>query len=116
MKKIFYIIIWLITHLNLTFADSGILWNSISEKELREWKIHIDDIPNIIIWITNFLLWIAWTISIIFIILWAYKILLWSAISGDKTEWKNTIIMALTWFAIASLSWFIIKLVIDNFS
>ena len=115
MKNILYIIIWLISNISTSFADSGILWSSITESEIRKWEIHTDDIPNIITWATNFLLWISWTIAIIFVIIWAYKILLWS-IEQDKTKWKDTIIMALTWFAIAALSWFIIKLIIDNFS
>ena len=122
MKKIIYTIIWLSTYINTTFADWGFLGNfrdnnpKSTEKAIREWDIHVDDIPNIITWAINILLWLAWTISIIFIIIWAYKILFWSAISSDRTEWKNTIIMALVWFAIASLSWFIIKLIIDNFN
>jgi type IV secretory pathway VirB2 component (pilin) len=58
---------------------------------------------------------IAGTIAIIFIIIWAYKIL-FGSLEQDKTKWKDTIIMALSWFAIASLAWFIIKLIIDNFS
>jgi type IV secretory pathway VirB2 component (pilin) len=58
---------------------------------------------------------IAGTVAIIFIIIWAYKIL-FGSLEQDKTKWKDTIIMALSGFAIASLAWFIIKFIIDNFS
>lgn len=89
--------------------------SSVSETNLREWRIHIDDIPNIIRDAIDFFMWIAATVAIIFIIIWAYKILFWS-ITQETSEWKNTIIMAITWFVIASLSWFIIKLILDNFT
>lgn len=120
VNTILYINIWLISSVSLAFADGWILWNfkwdpGSTEKALRSWDIHTDDIPNIIRWVIDFMMWIAWTIAIIFIIVWSYKILLWS-IQQDKSEWKNTIIMAITWFAIASLAWFIIKFIIDNFS
>ncbi len=118
MKKILYSFIWLLSSLNTSFADGWILWNfkwDETEKALRTWDIHVDDIPNILKWAIDFLLNIAWTVAIIFIIIWAYQILFWS-IENDKTKWKNTIIMAISWFAIASLAWFIIKFIIDNLS
>jgi len=117
MNKIYYTIIWLILSFHATFADntSGIFWDSITWDELRNWNIHIDNIPNMIKSLIDFFMWIAGTIAIIFIIIWAYKILLWW-LEWDKTKWKDTIIMALWWFALASLSWFIIKFIIDNFS
>ena len=114
MKKIFYIILWLVIQLNVSFADWGMLW--IDESKIRNWDIHTDDIPKIMSSAINFFLSFAWSIAIIFVIVWAYKILFWPVTSGNSSEWKNTIIYALTWFAIASLSWFIIKLIIDNFS
>ena len=105
-------------------GDSWILWDFYNEEinknskntieAIKTWDIHMDNIPNILIHAINFLMWIAWTISIIFIIIWAYKILFWS-LSWSSAEWKDTVIMAVTWFAIASLSWFIIKFIIDNF-
>lgn len=124
INKLFYTIVWFILSINLTFAEGWILWNfrwtgtGASEKTstaLKNWDIHIDDIPNILKWAIDFFISIAWTISIIFIIVWAYQILFWS-LEQDKTKWKNTIIMALGWFAIASLAWLIIKFTIDNLS
>lgn len=127
MKNIFYIIIWLIASLNYSFADSDwwILWdfawsreawvNSDTQKALREWDIHLSDIPVMMKWAIDFLMIIAWTISIIFIIIWAYKIL-FGSLQQDTTKWKDTIISAIIWFVIAALAWFIIKLVIDNLS
>lgn len=120
IKKILFMIIWLMLSLNLAFADGWILWNfkwdsATTEKALRSWDIHTDDVPNILKWAIDFMMTIAWTIAIIFIIIWAYKIL-FGSLSQDARAWKDTIIMAITWFAIASLAWFIIKFIIDNFS
>lgn len=120
IKIIYYFLLISITSINKTFADWGILWNfkwdaASTDKALRSWDIHTDDIPNIIKWAIDFMIQIAGTIAIIFIIIWAYQILFWS-LEWDKSKWKNTIIMAITWFAIASLAWFIIKFIIDNLS
>jgi hypothetical protein len=122
MNKIFYTIIWLVLSYHATFADWGILWDfadwrteweKVTETAIRNWDIHVDDIPAIMKWAIDFFITIAWTVAIIFIIIWAYKILLGS-LEQDKTKWKDTIIMAIGWFAIASLAWFIVKLIIDN--
>ncbi len=120
MKKIIYIILAYITSIQFLYADWWILWDfkgsaDETEKALRTWNIHTEDIPNIMKWAIDFLMQIAWTIAIIFIIVWAYKIL-FGSLEQDKTKWKDTIIMALFGFAIASLAWFIIKFIIDNLS
>ena len=125
MKKILYTFIWYILTLQLTFADWGLLWDFAHQRTwswvltrdtteaLRNWDVHVWDIPVIIKWSIDFFITIAWTVAIIFIIIWAYKILLGS-LEQDKTKWKDTIIMAIGWFALASLAWFIVKLLIDN--
>ena len=121
MKKILYTILGYILSFKIIYADDEtawwIFWNntgsSLTKIKVKEWDIHIDDIPNIIKWMIDFLLSFAWTIAIIFIIIWAYKILFWS-LTQDKSKWKETIIMALTWFAISSLAWFIINFLISN--
>jgi hypothetical protein len=116
MKKIFYTIIALFTSFQVALAGSN-AWifetSGVTGDNLKQWNIHIGDIPNMIRWVIDFLLWVAGTISIIFVIVWAYQILFWS-LSGDKSKWKNTIVAALIWFALASLAWFIIRFVIDN--
>lgn len=119
MKKIYYILIWYLLSLEISFADGGILWNFKNndaiktETAIRNWDIHLDDIPNMMRNAIDFFISIAWTVAIIFIIIWAYKIL-FGSLEQDRTKWKDTILMALGWFAIASLAWFIIKLIIDN--
>ncbi len=124
IKKIFYIFVLYILQINLVLADGWILWNfkwtwswaaEETTKALREWDIHIEDIPLILKWAINFFMWLAWTVAIIFIIIWAYQIL-FGSLEQDKTKWKNTIIMALWWFALASLAWLIIKFLLDNLS
>ena len=126
MKKILYTLISYVSFIQLTFAAKDewnwwILWNfkewdaKKTEEALRTWDIHLKDIPVMIRNMIDFFITIAWTVAIIFIIIWAYKILFWS-LEQDKTKWKDTIIMAIWWFALASLAWFIIKLIIDNLS
>ncbi len=120
INKIVYTFIWYILQINLVLADGGILWDfkweeKETSKALREWDIHMEDIPVILKWAINFFMWLAWTIAIIFIIIWAYQIL-FGSLEQDKTKWKNTIIMALWWFAIASLAWLIIKFLLENLS
>ena len=88
-------------------------WSTATDK-IKEWDIHFDDIPNIIKYIIDAFLWIAWTIAVLFVIVWAYK-LLFGSLSSDHTKWRETIIMALSGFAISALAWFIVKFIFNNF-
>ena len=118
MKKIQKIIITFImlSIAKINFAvDGWVFWEENWDKIKKGHEIWFEDIPNFMTSAINFLMWIAATISIIFIIVWAYKILFWS-ISQDKTKWRDTIFMAIWGFVIASLAWFIVKLILDNFS
>ena len=76
MTKIFYILIWYISSVQLSFADWWILWDfkdaTAGDTEwentkiaLREWDIHLEDIPVIIRGGIDFFIDIAWTIAII---------------------------------------------------
>lgn len=121
MKKLFYSLLSYILFVEIAFADNTwAIWNfkndaGKTEEAIKKWNIHLDDIPSIIQYAINFFMGIAWTIAIIFVIIGAYQIL-FGSISQDKTKWRNTIIYALTGFALASLSWFIIRTIIDNLS
>ena len=95
-------------------VDWWVFWPS-RWRDLKEWDIHLEDIPVMIKEAIDFFMWFAWLIAVLFVIIWAYKIL-FGSLQQDKTKWRDTIIMALGWFAIAILAWFIVKLVIDNFS
>jgi hypothetical protein len=120
-SNISYSLLWFLLSLQLSFADGWFLWNfrdddpEKTETALRNGDIVLKDIPNILKWAIDFFITIAGTIAIIFIIIWSYKIL-FGSLEGDQTKWKDTIIMAISWFAIASLAWFIVKLIIDNLS
>lgn len=120
MKHIFtYIFLVVIAKISIfqTFAadDAGIFeWSWVTASDLRNWNVSLDTIPAMIVAATNFLMGIAGTIAVIFVIIWAYQ-LLFGSLQQDKTKWRNTILMALGGFAIASLAWFIVKLIIDNF-
>lgn len=96
-------------------TDLWILWDTswVTAAHLRTWDIHTDDIPRLIISATDFLLSIAWTIAIVFIIIGSYQMLFWS-LSSQKSAGRDTIVMALIWFGVATLSYFIIRLITDN--
>jgi len=115
IKNILLTIIMLIITKMTFAAEWGFLWNLATWKKLREWTVWFWDIPWMITYAIDFFMWIAATVSVIFIIIWAYKIL-FGSISQDKTKWRDTILMAIWGFIIASLAWFIIKFVLDNFS
>lgn len=113
MKRIFYIILsQLIITQQLFAADDNVLW--ISNTRLRNGDVWLDDIPNAITSLIDFFISIAGTISVIFIIIGAYKIL-FGSIQQDKTKGRDTIIMALSWFALAALAWMIVKIILANF-
>ena len=119
MKKYIALAIAWIANIQNTYAaeDLWLFWSDsscVKQSDMRTWNIHIDNIPCMIQWAINFFLWIAGTIAVIFVIIWAYKIL-FGSLSQDKTKWKETIFMALAGFALAALAWKIIQLVIDNF-
>jgi len=115
MRKIFFSLLAYLSFTASTHADAGIFKGCVSTWELREGKIHIDDIPCVIQSATDFFLGLAGTISVIFVIVWAYKIL-FGSLQQDKTKWRDTIIAALGGFALAALAWFIIRFIIANFS
>ncbi len=99
-----------------TFArDKWILeWIQWNVENLRTWNLTIDDIAGALKWMIDIFLSLAWTIAVIFVIIWAYKLLWWST-TWDTSKWRETIVMALTGFAISVLAWFIVKLIFDNF-
>ncbi len=116
INKIKYFIIPLLfsLHSKIYATDAGILgW--VDQTKIRTWDIHTWDIPKIISYAIDYLMWFAATISIIFIIIWAFRISLWW-LEWEKSEWKKTIFYALAWLVLSSLSWIIFKLIIDNFS
>ncbi len=114
MKKIFLITLTIFLYINKVFAwQNAWLLQWVTTTDIRNWNIHAENIPNIIGNAINFFFWIAWTIAIVFIIIWAYRIL-FGSLTQDKTKWKDTIVMAITWFVLASMSWAIIQFILDN--
>lgn len=117
MKKNINILLGLLFLLvnKISFAsDWWFLWDWDTWSKLRKWDVHLNDIPNMVNYAINAFMWLAWIIAVLFIIIWAYKIL-FGSLQEDKTKWRDTIIMALTWFALAALSYFIVRLILDNF-
>ena len=87
----------------------------IDEEKLRNGNFSIQDIPGFIKGAINFFMGIAGTISIIFIIIGAYFIMFWD-IANDKSKGKDVIMKAIWGFAISSLAWIIVRLIVDNFT
>ena len=95
------------------FADGWV--TGLDETDLRNGNINIDDIPKVIMSAINFFMSFAGWIAVIMIIIGAYQIL-FGSLSSDKSKGKRTIYLALSGFALASLSWLIVKFIIDNYS
>ena len=113
MKKILFFLLSYLSIIQVQASSDNIL--GISNSDLRRWNVSLDDIPRAIKSMIDFFLGIAATISVIFIVVWAYKIL-FGSLQQDKTKWRDTIIAALWGLAIALLAWLIIRLIIDNLS
>lgn len=112
LSSIYYILLSSST----TFATGKWLleWTSWGVERIRTGDFHIDDIAWAIKWMIDIFLGLAWMISVIFVIIWAYY-LLFGSLKWDHSKWRETITMALTGFAITVLSWFIVKIIFDNF-
>lgn len=120
MRNIKYIILWflLTNHAKIFAGDPWILGWASSNKEtafekIRTGNFSIADLPNILKFAIDFLMGFAWSVAIIFVIIWWYK-LAFGSLQNDKSKWKETIIMAISWFVLAALSWVILKIIIDN--
>lgn len=112
MNKLFFFLLIFFTNISQIFAADNYL--GISNSRLRNGNVHLDDIPGAIRSAIDFFMGIAGTIAVIFVIIGAYKIL-FGSLQQDKTKWRDTIIVALGWFALAALSWMIIKIILNNF-
>lgn len=73
MKYLFYSLVAFLSSSYVTFAADN--YTGISDGRLREGKVHLTDIPGMIQSMINFFMGIAGTISVIFIVIGAYKIL-----------------------------------------
>lgn len=120
MKKILALLVYSLTSVHVyaeenlwIFEESGVKTENW-KFDLRTGEVHVEHIPMMINWAINFLLGLAGTISIIFIIVWAYQIVIGS-LTQQKTKWRDTIIMALYGFGLATLAWAIMKFIISNF-
>lgn len=110
-RYILFLSISTLTH--VSFADN-IIW--IEDSKLKKWNITLSDIPKAIQSATTFILWLAATIAVVMIIVWALKYSLgsvsWS--SPNKQNAVNTITFWILGFVLSISAWFIINLVIAN--
>jgi len=112
LNSLYYIFI----NISPTYAANKWLleWIDWDVNDIRTGELHIDDIAWTIEWMIKIFLGLSWTVSVIFVIIWAYY-LLFGSLKWDHTKWRETITMALTGFAISVLAWFIVKMIFDNF-
>ncbi len=113
IKKILFLPLVYIYSAQAVLASDNVL--GLSNDKIKNGDIHIDDIPGILKHAINFFLGIAGTIAVIFVIVWAYK-LLFGSVQSDKSKWRETILAALWGFSLAALSWLIVRFIIDNLS
>jgi len=115
-KKIISYILVIFTSISSSFANWKWLleWISGWTSDIRQWNLDLDDVSGAIQWMIKIFLGITGSVSVIFVIIWAYY-LLFGSMKQDISKWRNTITMALTGFAISALAWFIVKFVFDNF-
>lgn len=121
MKRIFYIIIATLFSTITTFAQEA-QWPStddvfgVGEDRLRSWSITIDDIPQMIAWVINTIIAMAWVISIFALIFFAFKMQIASGITGDSSKVDSArkwMIAAIIGFIISISAWFIMWKIVD---
>ncbi len=118
MKKIHFILFGIFLSWNSLAAapNTWLLgWCDKTEQAIREWNIHFADFACLIRYMIDFFLYFAATIALIFVIIWAYQVA-FGALSDNKTQWKDTILMALWGLALAALAWVIVKFILENIS
>lgn len=101
------------------WEDPGLLgwisWKDSVEKvqKLRNGNVWFWDIPGIIIYVLEYILWISATLFMLMMIVWAFKLMMWS-ISAEKNKWKDAIKWGIIWFIITASSWWLMRLIIAN--
>ena len=116
MKKILFLLFYFFWIASSFAKNTGLLWWAWKTVEdIRNGNIHIWDFPDMIRYMIDIFLALAWTISLLFIIIWSYQII-FGSLSDNKTKWKEIVMMALAWFVLSAMAWFIVKLILDNIS
>jgi len=105
-----FIILAFVLSVNSTFAAASSLFG---DGCVEDKKITWNTFPKCITGAIDFWMSIVWAVCILFIVVWAYRILFWWVV-WDKAKWKQTIISALVWFALACSAWLIVSLLIQN--
>ncbi len=95
------------------FANTKENWLGIKNADLRSGNVGFETIPVIILNVTNFLLWLVATVSMIVIIYGAFRIG-YGAVMDDKEAGKKIITAGIIGFVISVSGWFIINFIIDN--
>lgn len=97
--------------------DAGIFEGAVTSEQLRSGNITFDDIPKMIIAVTQWVLGLAATIAVFAIIFGALKLTLGSGAFGDsdgKTEAKNALQYGIVGFVVAVSGWVLVQFVLSN--
>ena len=120
MKKItrlLFLTIFLTFAVSIFAADESIL--GIAFDKLRTGNITMNDIPIMILSVINFLLALAWSISVVALIYHAVKMQLSSGITGDSSgvdKAKKWMKWALLGFVLSMSAWFLMTKFIELLS
>jgi hypothetical protein len=101
----------------LADSNAGIFNGAVSSSKLRNGDITFDDIPNMIVAVTEWVLGLAATIAVFAIIFGALKLTLGSGALGGsdgKTDAKNALQYGITGFVVAVSGWLIVQFVLSN--
>lgn len=79
-------------------------------EKFRTGKFELYDLPAYIIYLIDFLIYVAGGIAVFFVVVGGYKYMI-GGMADDKDAGKKTIRYALTGFAISVLAWVIVNFV-----
>ncbi|MFA6457971.1 MAG: pilin [Patescibacteria group bacterium] len=79
-------------------------------EKFRTGKFELYDLPAYIIYLIDFLIYIAGGIAVLFVVIGGYKYMIGGMVD-DKEAGKKTIAFALTGFAVSVLAWVIVNFV-----
>jgi hypothetical protein len=120
MKKIFHIFLFILVWISIFFQvwyadyDNNNWILNLSSGNIRNGDVSFNDIPNIIVGATSFILWFSATISMLMIIVWALKMQIWRAVSNEHAKGKEAIKYWILWFILSITAYLIMNIVVNN--
>ena len=110
MRKILFFVLSYIFAVSHIFAADNYL--GIDDDKLKNWDVWINDTPKTITSVTSFIIGMGATLSMIMIIVGAFRLAL--PTSDNKQKWKDAIMYGIIGFIVTLSSWFIVNTLIAN--